>query len=73
MIKRELLRKCLCVYVVVITYTGLLSSAGKRNDVFSNGLTNQMPGLQIVTPQSAEVFRDDKVDLPALNGSQHSL
>ena len=33
---------------------------------------NQMPGLQIVTPQSAEVFRDDKVDLPALNGSQHS-
>ena len=34
---------------------------------------NQMPGLQIVTPQSAEVFRDDKVDLPALNGSQHSL
>ena len=34
---------------------------------------NQMPGLQIVPPQSAEVFRDDKVDLPALNGSQHSL
>ena len=34
---------------------------------------NQMPGLQIVTPQSAEVFRDNKVDLPALNGSQHSL
>ena len=34
---------------------------------------NQMPGLQIITPQSAEVFRDDKVDLPALNGSQHSL
>ena len=34
---------------------------------------NQMPGLQIVTPQSAEVFRDDKVDLPALNSSQHSL
>ena len=33
----------------------------------------QMPGLQIITPQSAEVFRDDKVDLPALNGSQHSL
>ena len=31
---------------------------------------NQMPCLQIVTPQSAEVFRDDKVDLPALNGSQ---
>ena len=31
---------------------------------------NQMPGLQIITPQSAEVFRDDKVDLPALNGSQ---
>ena len=25
------------------------------------------------TGQSAEVFRDDKVDLPALNGSQHSL
>ena len=23
---------------------------------------NQMPGLQIVTPQSAEVLRDDKVD-----------
>src|SRR5699024_4873288 len=34
---------------------------------------NPMPGLQIITPQSAEVFRDDKVDLPALNGSQHSL
>ena len=34
---------------------------------------NQMPGLQIITPQSAEVFRDNKVDLPALNGSQHSL
>ena len=29
---------------------------------------NQMPGLQIVTPQSAEVFRDDKVDLFPLNG-----
>ena len=29
--------------------------------------------LQIVTPQSAEVFRDDKVDLPALNSSQHPL
>ena len=38
-----------------------------------NLVLNQMPGLQIVTPQSAEVFRDDKVDLPALNGSQHSL
>ena len=34
---------------------------------------NQMPGLQIVPPQSAEVFRDDKVDLPAINGSKHPL
>ena len=35
---------------------------------FFEKVLNQMPGLQIITPQSAEVFRDDKVDLFPLNG-----
>ena len=36
-------------------------------------LISAISALHVVPPQSAEVFRDDKVDLPALNGSQHPL
>ena len=34
---------------------------------------DQIPGLQVVPSQTAQILGNDKVDLPAFNGFQHTL